>query len=70
MNIPEEAVEAAADAMAPVVKKLEALILARAALEAAAQHIAAIAWDEGYTMCEIDSPYDPDTRNPYRKEQK
>jgi hypothetical protein len=68
MNIPQEAIEAAAEAMEPVVKKLEALILARAALEAAAQYIAANAWDEGYTMCEIDSPYEPDTRNPYRKD--
>jgi hypothetical protein len=39
--IPAEAVEAAADAMAPVVKKLEALILARAALEAAAPYMLA-----------------------------
>ena len=37
--IPAEAIEAAADAMAPVVKKLEALILARAAVEAAAPHL-------------------------------
>lgn len=37
--IPEEAIEAAADAMAPVVKKLEALILARAALNAAAPYM-------------------------------
>jgi hypothetical protein len=46
--IPAEAVEAAADAMAPVVKKLEALILARAALEAAAPYMLKSAYDLGF----------------------
>jgi len=38
----------------------------RAALAAAAPHMLAQAWDEGYTMSEIDSPFEPDTPNPYR----
>lgn len=41
MTVPDEAIEAAAEAMAPVVKKLEALVLVRAALEAAAPYLRA-----------------------------
>jgi len=37
----------------------------RAALEAAAPHLMAQAWDEGYITCETDSPYKPDSPNPY-----
>jgi len=67
--IPDEAVEAAADAMAPVVKKLEALILARAALEAAAPHMLAEAWQKGRSAGQMD-PYDRyPAKNPYRSEQ-
>lgn len=44
--IPEQALKAAAKAMAPVVKELEATLLARAALEAAAPFLRAQALED------------------------
>ena len=59
--IPDEAVEAAAKAMLPVCNMLEATLLARASLEAAAPHLQSAAWERGVEDGYHHRP------NPYRK---
>lgn len=87
MNIPAEAVEAAARAMNPAVwgpqvwtfqahgetptearnrVQREALQQARAALEAAAPHMMAAAWDQGYKTGLFDREFYSANPNPYR----
>jgi len=68
IHIPDAATEAAAKMIAGIEQtdweRWEDI--AEHALRAAAPFLLAQAWDEGYTMCEVDSPYEPDSPNPYR----
>jgi hypothetical protein len=62
--IPEEAIEAAAKAFRETHFMDDALMNA---LEAAAPHLMAAAWDEGYDAADYDAPHSVKTDNPYRK---
>jgi len=76
--IPDEAVEAAAkasfaarggvdwDSQSEHLRSTETAFT-RAALEAAAPHLMAAAWDEGYRECYERQMYEPVPVNPYRK---
>ena len=67
--IPDEAVEAAAKYLAEKFNWNGALVpvTAREVLEAAASHLMAAAWDEGYRECYERQMYEPVPTNPYRK---
>jgi hypothetical protein len=64
MNISDEAVEAAyrANGAGGYVNKEDV----RAMLEAAAQHLMAAAWDQGYKTAMFDREYYSANANPYR----
>ena len=74
--IPNEAVQAAAKAYRAKVEWIdrhsrddygrEDELAMRAALEAAAPHMLAGAWDEGYEAADYDAPHALAPRNPYR----
>ena len=66
--IPDEAVEAAA-AKLPAIWSSSPVYRdnLRAALEAAAPHLMAAAWDEGYEQADYDAPHSIKSDNPYRK---
>jgi len=78
VNVPDEAVEAVArrnyeaewgdgwDGVIPNIKR-GWLNEARAQCEAAAPHLMAQGWDEGYRECYERQMYEPVPVNPYRK---
>jgi len=67
--IPDEAVEAAAKYLTEKFNWNGELVpaTAREVLEAAAPHLMAAAWDEGYEQADYDAPHAIKSDNPYRK---
>ena len=67
--IPDEAVEAAAGELVEMrrVGEHSSYEYARAALKAAAPHLMAQGWDEGYEAKDSEYPFGPRFTNPYRK---